>query len=149
MVCFPSQTAFGSRCVCKLIVDEPCFAGINSFEPRATELGFSEAGRPRCLLGAPLVPSTCVFRADGEGVTWPCPVLQGLHCDFACLMFQYLVNKPSAARVREIIVDAVRIEQVRRDACGWIPTSVSLSGDGTVVRVLCLIFHVAFCCCGF
>ncbi|XP_063113771.1 ribonucleoside-diphosphate reductase subunit M2 B isoform X2 [Cavia porcellus] len=36
---------------------------------------------------------------------------EGLHCDFACLMFQYLVNKPSAARVREIIVDAVRIEQ--------------------------------------
>ncbi|XP_005381992.1 PREDICTED: ribonucleoside-diphosphate reductase subunit M2 B isoform X1 [Chinchilla lanigera] len=36
---------------------------------------------------------------------------EGLHCDFACLMFQYLVNKPSSDRVREIIVDAVRIEQ--------------------------------------
>ncbi|KAK2095443.1 Ribonucleoside-diphosphate reductase subunit M2 B, partial [Saguinus oedipus] len=35
----------------------------------------------------------------------------GLHCDFACLMFQYLVNKPSEERVREIIVDAVKIEQ--------------------------------------
>uniref|UniRef100_A0A2K6AQT2 Uncharacterized protein n=3 Tax=Simiiformes TaxID=314293 RepID=A0A2K6AQT2_MACNE len=35
----------------------------------------------------------------------------GLHCDFACLMFQYLVNKPSEERVREIIVDAVQIEQ--------------------------------------
>uniref|UniRef100_A0A8C4L3A8 Ribonucleotide reductase regulatory TP53 inducible subunit M2B n=1 Tax=Equus asinus asinus TaxID=83772 RepID=A0A8C4L3A8_EQUAS len=37
--------------------------------------------------------------------------LQGLHCDFACLMFQYLVNKPSEERVREIIVNAVEIEQ--------------------------------------
>ncbi|MEJ1274975.1 hypothetical protein NN561_005869 [Cricetulus griseus] len=37
---------------------------------------------------------------------------EGLHCDFACLMFQYLVNKPSEDRVREIIVDAVQIEQV-------------------------------------
>ncbi|GAB1299316.1 Ribonucleoside-diphosphate reductase subunit M2 B [Apodemus speciosus] len=36
---------------------------------------------------------------------------EGLHCDFACLMFQYLVNKPSEDRVREIIVDAVKIEQ--------------------------------------
>ncbi|CAO2602457.1 Ribonucleoside-diphosphate reductase subunit M2 B [Lemmus lemmus] len=36
---------------------------------------------------------------------------EGLHCDFACLMFQYLVNKPSEERVREIIVDAVKIEQ--------------------------------------
>ncbi|OBS73701.1 hypothetical protein A6R68_15760 [Neotoma lepida] len=37
---------------------------------------------------------------------------EGLHCDFACLMFQYLVNKPSEERVRDIIVDAVQIEQV-------------------------------------
>lgn len=36
---------------------------------------------------------------------------EGLHCDFACLMFQYLVNKPSEERVREIIIDAVKIEQ--------------------------------------
>ncbi|XP_048657896.1 ribonucleoside-diphosphate reductase subunit M2 B isoform X3 [Marmota marmota marmota] len=36
---------------------------------------------------------------------------EGLHCDFACLMFQYLVNKPSEERVREIIVNAVKIEQ--------------------------------------
>ena len=43
-------------------------------------------------------------------------LFQGLHCDFACLMFQYLVNKPSEERVREIIVNAVEIEQVSRDA---------------------------------
>ncbi|KAI1243549.1 hypothetical protein IHE44_0001179 [Lamprotornis superbus] len=36
---------------------------------------------------------------------------EGLHCDFACLMFHYLVNKPSEERVREIIVNAVEIEQ--------------------------------------
>ncbi|KAM4689199.1 ribonucleoside-diphosphate reductase subunit M2 B [Discoglossus pictus] len=36
---------------------------------------------------------------------------EGLHCDFACLMFRYLVNKPSEERVTEIIVNAVRIEQ--------------------------------------
>ncbi|XP_036193833.1 ribonucleoside-diphosphate reductase subunit M2 B isoform X2 [Myotis myotis] len=36
---------------------------------------------------------------------------EGLHCDFACLMFRYLVNKPSEKRVREIIVNAVEIEQ--------------------------------------
>lgn len=36
---------------------------------------------------------------------------EGLHCDFACLMFRYLVQKPSAARVTEIIREAVAIEQ--------------------------------------
>ncbi|XP_062985971.1 ribonucleoside-diphosphate reductase subunit M2 B [Elgaria multicarinata webbii] len=36
---------------------------------------------------------------------------EGLHCDFACLMFRYLVNKPSEERVKEIIVNAVEIEQ--------------------------------------
>ncbi|XP_016053994.1 PREDICTED: ribonucleoside-diphosphate reductase subunit M2 B isoform X2 [Miniopterus natalensis] len=36
---------------------------------------------------------------------------EGLHCDFACLMFRYLVNKPSEERAREIIVNAVKIEQ--------------------------------------
>ncbi|KAM3929346.1 ribonucleoside-diphosphate reductase subunit M2 B [Leptodactylus fuscus] len=36
---------------------------------------------------------------------------EGLHCDFACLMFHYLVNKPTQQRVTEIILSAVRIEQ--------------------------------------
>lgn len=36
----------------------------------------------------------------------------GLHCDFACLMFKHLVHKPSEQRVKEIIINAVRIEQV-------------------------------------
>lgn len=36
---------------------------------------------------------------------------EGLHCDFACIMFKHLVNKPSQQRVVEIISDAVAIEQ--------------------------------------
>ncbi|KAM9084646.1 ribonucleoside-diphosphate reductase subunit M2-like [Megaptera novaeangliae] len=36
---------------------------------------------------------------------------EGLHCDFACLMFKHLLHKPSEQRVKEIIVSAVRIEQ--------------------------------------
>ncbi|XP_064605538.1 ribonucleoside-diphosphate reductase subunit M2 B-like isoform X2 [Liolophura sinensis] len=36
---------------------------------------------------------------------------EGLHCDFACLMFKHLVNKPSQERVYEIVKQAVTIEQ--------------------------------------
>ncbi|KAL8606852.1 hypothetical protein ACOMHN_036490 [Nucella lapillus] len=36
---------------------------------------------------------------------------EGLHCDFACLMFRHLVNKPSQQRIYTIIMDAVHIEQ--------------------------------------
>ncbi|CAH1397753.1 unnamed protein product [Nezara viridula] len=36
---------------------------------------------------------------------------EGLHCDFACLMFKHLVQKPSVERVTEIISNAVVIEQ--------------------------------------
>ncbi|XP_055624795.1 ribonucleoside-diphosphate reductase subunit M2 [Toxorhynchites rutilus septentrionalis] len=36
---------------------------------------------------------------------------EGLHTDFACLMFKHLVQKPSKERVIEIIRDAVVIEQ--------------------------------------
>ncbi|XP_059179089.1 LOW QUALITY PROTEIN: ribonucleoside-diphosphate reductase small chain-like [Physella acuta] len=36
---------------------------------------------------------------------------EGLHCDFACLMFKHLLNKPSQDRIYEIIKDAVVIEQ--------------------------------------
>ncbi|KAG7465840.1 hypothetical protein MATL_G00158080 [Megalops atlanticus] len=36
---------------------------------------------------------------------------EGLHCDFACLMFKHLVNKPSEEKVRRIIANAVEIEQ--------------------------------------
>uniref|UniRef100_A0A8C4JY20 Ribonucleoside-diphosphate reductase subunit M2 n=1 Tax=Dromaius novaehollandiae TaxID=8790 RepID=A0A8C4JY20_DRONO len=36
---------------------------------------------------------------------------EGLHCDFACLMFKHLIRKPSEERVKEIIMNAVLIEQ--------------------------------------
>ena len=36
---------------------------------------------------------------------------EGLHCDFACLLYSYLQNKLPEARVQDIIRDAVTIEQ--------------------------------------
>nr|CAG4643228.1 EOG090X06TJ [Ilyocryptus agilis] len=36
---------------------------------------------------------------------------EGLHCDFACIMFKHLVKKPSKERILEIISNAVAIEQ--------------------------------------
>lgn len=36
---------------------------------------------------------------------------EGLHCDFACLMFRHLIQKPPKERVIEIISEAVKIEQ--------------------------------------
>ncbi len=36
---------------------------------------------------------------------------EGLHCDFACLLYSYLENKLPEAHVQGIIADAVRIEQ--------------------------------------
>ena len=36
---------------------------------------------------------------------------EGLHCDFACLMYSHLKNKPSQEAVHHIIRDAVTIEQ--------------------------------------
>merc|ERR1712180_548929 len=35
---------------------------------------------------------------------------EGLHTDFACLMFKHLVNRPSQERIYEIVKDAVDIE---------------------------------------
>ncbi|KAH9387877.1 Ribonucleoside-diphosphate reductase subunit M2 [Tyrophagus putrescentiae] len=36
---------------------------------------------------------------------------EGLHCDFACLLFRHLIKKPYDERVVQIINEAVRIEQ--------------------------------------
>lgn len=36
---------------------------------------------------------------------------EGLHCDFACLMFKHLVQRPSKQRIIDIISEAVKIEQ--------------------------------------
>jgi len=37
---------------------------------------------------------------------------EGLHRDFACLLFQHLNNKPNNERIEEIIREAVDIEKV-------------------------------------
>jgi len=36
---------------------------------------------------------------------------EGMHCDFACLLFSLLNNRPSPGAVRAIITEAVEIEQ--------------------------------------
>ena len=36
---------------------------------------------------------------------------EGLHCDFACLLYRHLKNKPDREKVYSIIKDAVKIEQ--------------------------------------
>ena len=36
---------------------------------------------------------------------------EGLHCDFACLLYRHLNNKPDREKVYSIIKDAVKIEQ--------------------------------------
>ena len=37
---------------------------------------------------------------------------EGLHCDFACLLYNnYIVNKLDKSQIREIIMDAVEIEK--------------------------------------
>ncbi|XP_022092252.1 ribonucleoside-diphosphate reductase subunit M2 B-like [Acanthaster planci] len=36
---------------------------------------------------------------------------EGLHCDFACHLFTYLVRRPTPTRIQQIITDAVEIEK--------------------------------------
>lgn len=36
---------------------------------------------------------------------------EGLHTDFACLLFSHLKNRPSKQLIQDIIIDAVQIEQ--------------------------------------
>jgi ribonucleoside-diphosphate reductase subunit M2 len=47
---------------------------------------------------------------------------EGLHCDFACLLHNRLVNKPSAQRICEIIREAVDIEH--EFVCDALPVSL-------------------------
>ena len=37
-------------------------------------------------------------------------VLKGLHTDFACLLFEHIVHKPSVERIEEILREAVDLE---------------------------------------
>ncbi|CAD5178848.1 unnamed protein product [Musa acuminata subsp. malaccensis] len=53
---------------------------------------------------------------------------EGLHCDFACLLYSLLRNKLSEYRVREIVADAVDIE--REFVCNALPVAlVGMNGD--------------------
>ena len=36
---------------------------------------------------------------------------EGLHCDFACLLFRNIIKKPNSERIIQIVTEAVRIEQ--------------------------------------
>eukprot|EP01090_Pellita_catalonica_P011208 TRINITY_DN2274_c0_g1_i1.p1 TRINITY_DN2274_c0_g1~~TRINITY_DN2274_c0_g1_i1.p1 ORF type:complete len:371 (-),score=67.10 TRINITY_DN2274_c0_g1_i1:95-1165(-) len=47
---------------------------------------------------------------------------EGLHCDFACLLFKMLKNKPSARIVRSIIEEAVGIE--KEFVCDSLPVAL-------------------------
>lgn len=42
---------------------------------------------------------------------------EGLHCDFACLLFRKLIHKPSPELVKGVICDAVAIEQEVQHTC--------------------------------
>lgn len=47
---------------------------------------------------------------------------EGLHCDFACLLFGLLVNRPSPKTVRTIITEAVKIE--KEFVCSALPVTL-------------------------
>lgn len=36
---------------------------------------------------------------------------EGLHCNFACLLFKYIISKPTIERIIQIIIEAVQIEK--------------------------------------
>lgn len=57
---------------------------------------------------------------------------EGLHCDFACLLFKKLIHKPSPELVRNVICDAVTIEQ---EVCPMIIITIPrISGGGRGAR---------------
>lgn len=39
---------------------------------------------------------------------------EGLHTDFACLLFSYLNNRPTEEEIVVIVTEAVKIEKVRQ-----------------------------------
>lgn len=47
---------------------------------------------------------------------------EGLHCDFACLLYELLVNKLPEERVKGIVADAVEIE--REFVCDALPCAL-------------------------
>ena len=59
---------------------------------------------------------------------------EGLHCDFACLLFSHLKHKPSQKRIYEIIKDAVNIEQ--EFLCGALPVALIGMNNGLMARYI-------------
>ncbi|KAF7257599.1 hypothetical protein EG68_04641 [Paragonimus skrjabini miyazakii] len=56
---------------------------------------------------------------------------EGLHCDFACLLFKHIINKPSKDRVLSIIKEAVVIEQ------GFLADALPVSLIGMNCKLMC------------
>ena len=57
---------------------------------------------------------------------------EGLHCDFACLMYSKLTHKLSPERVRKIVCDAVTIEQ---EVCVCMYVYVSVHNNGLSLAI--------------
>ena len=74
------------------------FASVLDFDEQVVLNGTSEVSSD----------DRCLFDSDFSGRS---SIFQGLHCEFACLLFSHLVNKPSEERVHSIIREAVQIEQ--------------------------------------
>jgi ribonucleotide reductase beta subunit family protein with ferritin-like domain len=62
---------------------------------------------------------------------------EGLHCDFACLLYKYLVNKLPEARVHQIVGDAVEIE------CEFVCDALPVELIGMNSKLMCE--YIRFC----
>jgi ribonucleotide reductase beta subunit family protein with ferritin-like domain len=62
---------------------------------------------------------------------------EGLHCDFACLLYSHLVNRLSQQRVYEIIEDAVQIE------CEFVRDALPVELIGMNSKAMCM--YIQFC----
>ena len=54
---------------------------------------------------------------------------EGLHCDFACLMYKKLKHKPSPAKIRGIVCNAVEIEQEVSSLMGGLKARLVFEGS--------------------
>jgi len=59
---------------------------------------------------------------------------EGLHCDFACLLYELLRSKLDEARVREIVADAVDIE--REFVCDALPVALVVMNGGLMSQYI-------------
>lgn len=83
---------------------------------------------------------------------------EGLHCDFACLLFKHLKNKPSEKKIKAIITDAVSIEkEFLTEAlsvdligmnCGLMAQYIEFVADRLLVELqcskVCMFVHLLF-----